>query len=217
VNGERKGRGNKGEGVNEGTTQNGGCQEMKNFAISISDLEQEQRKAVRKSLQTIHGKSDEGPIIIRPFKSGELGWVSWRHCVLYREEYGFDDTFEYYLLAGMAQFLHEPGDRGQVWVADCGGTVVGAISIVRISVETGQLRWFLLEPGFRGLGFGKQLMETALAYCRERGMTGVFLWTVSELLAARHLYEISGFEMTETKSHFIWGREITEERWDLEL
>ncbi|HPD97693.1 MAG TPA: GNAT family N-acetyltransferase [Synergistales bacterium] len=190
---------------------------MKDFTISISDLEQGKRQAVRKSLHTIHGKSDEGPIVIRPFRSGELGWVSWRHCVLYREEYGFDDTFEYYLLAGMAQFIHEPGDRGQVWVVDCGGTVVGAISIVEISSETGQLRWFILEPGFRGLGLGKRLMETALAYCRERGMTRVFLWTVSELLAARRLYEINGFEMTETKNHFIWGREITEERWDLEL
>lgn len=156
-------------------------------------------------------------IWVRPYKAGELGWISWRHCVLYRDEYGFDDTFEYYLLAGMVQYLHDLKGHGQVWVADRDGTVVGSIAVVDVSQELGQLRWFLIEPDYRGLGLGKRLMEAALDYCREKGFKSAFLWTVSELHAARHLYEVYGFSLTETKSHFLWGKDIVEERWDLDL
>lgn len=158
-----------------------------------------------------------GRIKIRPYRAGELGWISWRHCVLYRDEYGFDDTFEYYLLAGMVQYLHELEGQGEVWVADREGAVVGSIAVVDAAHDLGQLRWFLIEPGYRGIGLGKRLMETALGYCREKGFKRVFLWTVRELLAARHLYEVYGFDLTETKSHFLWGKDIVEERWDLAL
>lgn len=188
---------------------------MKPRKILLENLSPEKQRAIAESLEDIRGSAKVQSIAIRPYKAGELGLVSWRHCILYREEYGFDDTFEYYLLAGMAQYLHELGGRGEVWVADCGGNVVGSIAIVETSPNLGQLRWFLLEPAFRGLGLGRTLMETALEYSRGRGHERVFLWTVSELHVARHLYEAFGFHLTETKAHFIWGRDITEERWDL--
>ncbi len=159
----------------------------------------------------------QGKIAIRPYRAGELGLISWRHCVLYRDEYGFDDTFEYYLLAGMVQYLHDLKGQGEVWVAERGGNIVGSIAVVDISPELGQLRWFLIEPACRGLGLGKLLMETALHYCREKGFERAFLWTVSDLHAARHLYEKYGFSLAETKAHFLWGKDIIEERWDLEL
>lgn len=156
-------------------------------------------------------------IEIRPYRAGELGYISWRHCLLYRDEYGFDDTFEYYLLAGMFQYLHDLKGHGEVWVADCEETVVGSIAVVDVSPELGQLRWFLIEPGYRGLGLGKRLMGSALDYCREKRFKSAFLWTVSELHAARHLYEIYGFSLTEIRLHFLWGKDIIEERWDLDL
>ncbi|MDO9508680.1 MAG: GNAT family N-acetyltransferase [Thermovirgaceae bacterium] len=190
---------------------------MGDRGIRIQDLSLEKQEAARKSLEGIRGGVEPEEIVLRPYRAGELGWISWRHCVLYREEYGFDDTFEYYLLAGMVQYLHDLKGKGEVWVADCAGTVVGSIAIVEITHEEIQLRWFLLEPGFRGLGLGKRLMDTALDYCRGKGFEKVFLWTVSELLAARHLYEIYSFSPTETKAHFLWGKNIIEERWDLVL
>ncbi len=190
---------------------------MKNGEIILESLSPERRRQIIECLDGIRGRADAGKVFLRPYRAGELGLVSWRHCVLYEKEYGFDETFEYYLLAGMAQFLHDLGGKGEVWVADCGGNVVGSIAIVETSAAVGQLRWFLLEPAFRGLGLGRALMDTALEYSRDRGHGRVFLWTVSELHAARHLYQAFGFRLTETKTHFLWGRDITEERWDLEF
>lgn len=46
---------------------------------------------------------------------------------------------------------------------------------------------------------------------------GIFLWTVSELPAVRHLYKACGFTPVETKSHFIRGRDIVEELQEINL
>jgi ribosomal protein S18 acetylase RimI-like enzyme len=60
-------------------------------------------------------------------------------------------------------------------------------------------------------------MSEALQFCREQGYATVFLWTTSELSAARRLYTSFGFRKTEEKTHAIWGKEVTEERYDLHL
>jgi len=169
------------------------------------------------NLETVLGDIDKEKICIRPYRSGELGHIANRHSALYRLEYDLGDIFEFYLIQGMARFLDESAGKGQIWVIDYSGTVQGSIGIVEMEPDTAQLRWFLIEPEFRGLGLGRKLMETSVNYCSERGYRKVYLWTFDELDAARHLYNNFGFSVTETKTHSPWGREITEERWDLEL
>ncbi len=159
---------------------------------------------------------------IRTFLPGDLSCIASRHARLYGEEYGFDATFEYYVMAGMASFLKDwsgCGDprrkgKGNVWVVEQDGLLGGSIAVVETEEKTAQLRWFLLEPEYRGKGFGHRLMEKAMHFCASEGYERVFLWTVSDLLAARHLYEKWKFSLTETVEHHIWGKNLTEERWD---
>lgn len=155
--------------------------------------------------------------IIRTCKSGELSYISYLHCRVYEREYGFDGTFELYLLDAMAQYLKDAESRGQVWVVEDSGHVGGSIAIVETDRDTVQLRWFILAPEMRSKGLGKRLMETALEYCRTRDYGKVFLWTVDRLEAARHLYEKYGFENMEQVEHDIWGQQLVEERWELDL
>jgi GNAT superfamily N-acetyltransferase len=98
-------------------------------------------------------------------------------------------------------FLMKVQEKGQIWVIDYWGTVQGSIGIVETEPDTAQLRWFLIEPEFRGLGLGRKLMETCLNHCSEKGYRKVYLWTFDELDAARHLYKIFGFRVTETRIH----------------
>ena len=72
-------------------------------------------------------------------------------------------------------------------------------------------------PEARGTGLGRRLLETALAYCRERGMRRVFLWSFAELDDALRLYERAGFQVTETNKTRLWGAERTEVRMDIEI
>jgi len=78
-----------------------------------------------------------------------------------------------------------------------------------------ELRWFLVHADYRGLGIGKKLLKDALQFCKECKYKTVFLWTTSELIEAGHLYTCFGFSKTEEKTHGIWGKRVTEERYDL--
>lgn len=157
-----------------------------------------------------------GEVAIRPYRAGDAGFITYRHAVLYQQEYNLDQVFERYVIQGMAKFF-DGGADGEIWVADAAGQVVGAIAIVAAGPGTGQLRWFYCEPEYRGHGLGRRLMTEALDYCRRRGFREVFLWTFRGLDAAAHLYRQYGFVPTETVLNTTWRGEIIEERWQLAL
>lgn len=79
------------------------------------------------------------------------------------------------------------------------------------------MRWLLLHPEARGQGLGRKLVEESLHFCREAGYSSLFLWTVSTLPAAAELYRSVGFRETENVTHEIWGGEVTEAKYELEL
>ncbi len=151
-------------------------------------------------------------------KPGDLGCITYLHGMIYAQEHGFDSTFEPYVAAPLAEFALSQNREGQrIWIAEMGGRIVGCVAIVRHSDESAQLRWLLVSPCARGLGLGWMLVSRSLDFCRERGYRSVFLWTVSFLLKARGIYRSFGFHKTEEKTHFIWGRMLTEERYELSL
>jgi ribosomal protein S18 acetylase RimI-like enzyme len=95
--------------------------------------------------------------------------------------------------------------------------MIGSIGIVPNSNSEAQLRWFLVHPDHRGRGLGRELLNKALQFSRNRGFKSVFLFTVSDLKIAAHLYQWAGFRKTAEKTHQIWGKTIKEERYELSL
>lgn len=151
-------------------------------------------------------------------RPGDLGYLAYLHGSLYFKEYRFDNTFEAYVARGLADFaLSFNPYRDRIWIAEADGRIIGSIAIVRVSKEEAQLRWYLVHPDYRGHGLGTTLIGEALKFCRDRKYKNVFLWTTSELTAAAHLYTLAGFKKTQVKSHNIWGKFVTEERYDLEM
>lgn len=121
------------------------------------------------------------------------------------------------MLLGLARYVenHDPSlDR--IWIAECNNSPAGSIAITHFNDDTAQLRWFLIEPEFRGLGLGRRMIREALRFCRPR-FKSIFLWTFSSLTAARYLYKSFGFERVEEKNHFLWGKNLSEEKWVLIL
>lgn len=157
-------------------------------------------------------------VIRSNLQPGDIGYVIYLHGTLYRKEYGWDYTFEGYVAEGLGEFvLSFDARKDCLWIAEMDGQIVGSIGIVGESSSQAQLRWFLVHPTMRGRGVGRDLLDKALQFCRERGLESVFLWTVSDLKVAAHLYESAGFHKTEQKTHQIWGKTLTEERYDLSL
>ncbi|UZJ79408.1 GNAT family N-acetyltransferase [Fictibacillus sp. KU28468] len=107
---------------------------------------------------------------------------------------------------------------GNLWVAEVNGQIVGSIAITKSSDTMAQLRWFILDEHYQGMGIGKKLMETAIKFCKEQHYQHIFLWTVNILAAARYLYQKYNFKLTEEKPNEDWTETLLmEERWDLDL
>ena len=157
-------------------------------------------------------------IVRTDIRPGDIGYLIYLHGVLYAREYGLDHTFEGYVAAGLGEFAKcYDKSRDRLWLAEEGGRIVGSIAIVGGVGEVAQLRWFLVDPEARGVGLGRRLLQEAVEFCRDSGFKSVFLWTLEELNRAAHLYEQAGFRRTEQKTHEIWGRLRTEDRYDLSL
>ena len=159
-----------------------------------------------------------GVTIRRATEPGDLGAVVALHGRLYTSEYGMDQTMEAYSALGIGQFLlerleHGP-EAGELWVAEAGGRIVGAVSM-QAEEGMGRLRWLVLDAAMRGRGLGRALVEESLDYARDRGFPGVFLTTISGLDAAHGIYRKAGFELTGSVPVAKWGIETEEQRFDL--
>lgn len=83
--------------------------------------------------------------------------------------------------------------------------------------EAVQLRYFLIEPEYRGIGLGRRLLALFKDFIREKGYKKAYLWTTHELTTAARLYAAAGFELTEEKESTSFGKPLRERRYDLEL
>jgi len=158
-------------------------------------------------------------IVRKNYKPGDVGYVIYLHGLLYAREYALDHTFEGDVAQRMGEFIKSFDANKDLFAIaeDAEGNIVGSIAINGLADNTAQLRWFLLHPSARGAGLGKQLLQQAINFCKERKFTSVSLWTISELKTAAHLYRQAGFQVTWENTREFWGGTRTEQRYDLIL
>src|SRR5215217_5214934 len=93
-------------------------------------------------------------------KPGDLGYVIYRHGRLYAEENGYGIAFEAYVAAGLAEFYRGyDAEKDRVWVCENEGEIIGFLLLMHRSETAAQLRYFYLEPNWRGVGLGNYLMR----------------------------------------------------------
>ncbi|MBV7506455.1 helix-turn-helix domain-containing GNAT family N-acetyltransferase [Bacillus sp. sid0103] len=159
----------------------------------------------------------QSEVSIRTFQPGDVGFVAHLHGTLYENTYKFGPMFEYYVMKGLTEFMINT-DGGELWIAEVDGKMAGSIAITKSNDNVAQLRWFILDENYHGMGIGKKLMETAIDFCKKQRYKHVFLWTVSVLSTARYLYQKYHFRLTEEKENYEWtGSKLVEERWYLDL
>ncbi len=195
-------------------------EQIKMLLTNVTDMDQNQLVIAMKIIRTILGSEPEKPDIysIRSHKPGDIGYITYRHGVIYAKEYQLDETFEAYVAKYMAEFIEKyDAAKDHLWIIEKGSEIVGSIAIVKLNDTVAQLRWLIVEPHERNKGIGTKLTLEALSFSKLKGYQKIILGTFSDLKIARKIYSKNGFKLIKSKNHHIWGQNLTEERWELNL
>ncbi len=102
----------------------------------------------------------------------------------------YESADEPYLVDPLGTIVN-PG--GAVFVAEHQGSVVGTAAVAPYGTDTMELLKLTVEPGMRGSGLGRRLVEACMAHARSDGARRLVLVSNSKLQAALRLYERMGF------------------------
>lgn len=130
-------------------------------------------------------------------KPGDIGYVTYLHGTLYKQEYGYGVDFEAYVAKGLYHFFtNYQEDKDCVWVCEYDQKIVGFMALMNRG-QAAQLRYFIIHPDYRGIGLGNKLMELYLQFLNRAGYDSAYLLTSPDLEAATHLYRKFGFSLVE--------------------
>lgn len=200
---------------------NGSQSQIEGLLAPMGDTMRRQLVTSMRQIQAIlDGEKEPRPTVTyRDLRPGDLGWVAHRQAVLYHEEYGWDWTYEGLACDILGKFVanFKPG-REAGWIAENAGTVAGSVFLMESEdPAVAKLRLLYVEPGARGLGIGRTLVETCVNRAREVGYRQIKLWTNDVLVSARRIYQAVGFRPVDEDKHHSFGHDLTGQTWVLDL
>lgn len=147
-------------------------------------------------------------------RPGDMGYVIYLHGALYKKEYDYGIEFESYVAKGFHEFYQQYDTRNnRVWICEHENKIIGFMLLMNRG-QSAQLRYFIIEPTYRGIGLGKKLMELFMEFLAQCGYQSAYLWTTDELHTAASLYTKHGFVLSEQKDSDAFGKTVMENRYD---
>lgn len=150
-------------------------------------------------------------------QAGDIGYVTYLHGLLYKKEYNYSIQFESYVAKGLCEFYEKYNpERDRIWVCEHNERMIGFLLLMDRG-KAAQLRYFLIQPEYRGIGLGSKLLNLYMDFLHQCGYKETYLWTTNELDTAAFLYKRLGFKLTKEKESTSFGKPLREQRYDLPL
>lgn len=133
-------------------------------------------------------------ILIRPFAIADIDGVFSVILPIQNKEFGIaitaDDQPD---LAVIPDFYQ--ARKGQFWVAELDGAIVGTLGLKDIGNNQTALRKMFVAAHVRGRehNVAARLLDALFAHAEEQAITDIFLGTTDQFLAAHRFYEKNGF------------------------
>ena len=148
------------------------------------------------------------PLLVRPFADADApAVISLIERVL--GEFGFAPD-----MGGVRRDVASDAYRGAnagLWVAEIDGAVAGTVGVRPKEGRTCELKRLYVRGDLRGHGLGRSLYLHAEAFARSAGYERIWLESSRRFVAARRLYEASGFVLLE-ELHNDWEDNLYEKR-----
>lgn len=151
-------------------------------------------------------------------KAGDIGYITYLHGIFHHNECGYGLSFEAYVAEGLTEFFknYDP-ECERIWICEHNNKIIGSLLLMNRGNQTAQLRYYIIEPEYRGIGLGKKLMDLFMQFLKEKNYRQCYLCTTAELKTAAAIYLAYGFELSEEKESNDFGKNVIEQRYDLFL
>ncbi len=150
-------------------------------------------------------------------RPGDMGYILYMHGSIYKTENGYGLPFEQYVAESLLEcYRNYHPQKDRAWICEHRGQIIGTLFLVNRG-KSAQLRYFLLESGYRGIGLGSKLMNEFMESLHSLGYSSCYLWTTEEQTGAIHLYKKHGFVLTEEKESDAFGKKLIEQKYELNL
>lgn len=192
------------------------------FAELLAPIDAGRRRELGEAMARLRAILGEpvptAPLILRPQRIGDIGWMVHRQGLLYNQQFGWNGDFEALIAGIYSQYHAAPTTPAKdLWVAEQRGQIVGSIFVMPSEGLPGsaQLRMLYVEPAARGQGVGAALVKQAVSFAQANGYERMRLWTHTIQQSARRIYAAAGFKVVETIEEDNFGKAMTGEIWEI--
>lgn len=134
--------------------------------------------------------------LLRTFKPADQDDVKELILGILAKEYPFDKS-----AYSDSDLLHigqtYGGDKNTFFVVEEGGKVIGTAGVKEDSKDEALIRRLFVNSSHRGHGYGSELLEKAIAFCREKGYKKIYFRCTDRMASAMKLCLKKGFRETE--------------------
>ena len=139
----------------------------------LSEAEQARVIGAMASIESLLAPSNARPepILLRPHRAGDMGWVTSAHGAIYAQEYGWDITFEALVAKITAEFIENfDAKRECCWIAEMDGERVGSAFVVRKTDDGGEAASAYRRSQGARFGARQAPCRRMPALCERRGL-----------------------------------------------